>query len=110
MPFGSRTWVCPRNDVLDGSPDPPWEGATLKGERAAHFKIQGHSAVSCAKTAEPIATPFWIWTLVGPRKYVLGGNAHWSHLENTTELSMCGSDAACCQITLITCFRSYSFY
>jgi len=26
--------------------------------------------------------------------------AHWCHLANTTETSMCGSDAALCQITL----------
>ena len=30
--------------------------------------------------------------------------AHWRHLKNTTEPSMCGSDAALCQITLTTCF------
>jgi len=26
MPFGLRTRVIPRNHVLDGGPDPPWEG------------------------------------------------------------------------------------
>ena len=26
MPFGLRTWVDPRNHVLDGCPDPQWEG------------------------------------------------------------------------------------
>jgi len=29
--------------------------------------------------------------------------AHWRNLVNTTEPSMCGSDAACCQSTLTTC-------
>ena len=33
--------------------------------------------------------------------YVWG--AHWRHLANTTEPSMCGGDAALCQITLTTC-------
>ena len=33
MLFGLRTQVGPRNHVLDGGPDPPWEGAILKGER-----------------------------------------------------------------------------
>ena len=33
--------------------------------------------------------------------YIWG--AHWRHLKNTTELSMCGGDAALCQITLTTC-------
>jgi len=30
--------------------------------------------------------------------------AHWRHLKNTTEPSMCGGDAALCQITLTTCY------
>jgi len=30
--------------------------------------------------------------------------AHWRHLKNTTEPSMCGGDAALCQITLTICF------
>jgi len=29
LPFGLRTWVGPRNHVLDGGPDPPWEGANF---------------------------------------------------------------------------------
>jgi len=35
---------------------------------------------------------FYIWS------------AHWHHLANTTEPSMCGGDAALCQITLTTCY------
>jgi len=34
--------------------------------------------------------------------YICG--AHWRHLANTTEPSMCISDAALCQITLTTCY------
>ena len=34
--------------------------------------------------------------------YIWG--AHWRHLKNTTEPSMCGGDAALCQITLTTCY------
>jgi len=30
-------------------------------------------------------------------------SAHWHHLANTNQPSMCGGDAALCQITLITC-------
>jgi len=30
-------------------------------------------------------------------------DAHWRHLKNTTEASMCAGDAALCQITLTTC-------
>jgi len=35
--------------------------------------------------------------------------AHWRHLKNTTELSMCGGDAALCQITLTTCYYNHRF-
>ena len=50
--------------------------------------------VSPAKTAEPIEMPFGLWTLVGPRKHVLDGDAHWRHLTNMIEPSMCDGDAA----------------
>jgi len=37
MPFGLRTRVGPGNHVLDGGPDPPWEGAFFfGGGRASH--------------------------------------------------------------------------
>ena len=40
--FVTWTWVGPRNHVLDGGPDPPWEGDTFEGgERAAHCKVWG---------------------------------------------------------------------
>ena len=49
--------VGPRIHVSDGGPDPPCEEAVLRGG-AAHCKV-GTSAVSCAKTAEPIEMSFW---------------------------------------------------
>ena len=39
LPFGLRTWVGPGNHVLDGGPDPPWEGANFGGEWASHCKV-----------------------------------------------------------------------
>ena len=33
------------------------------------------------------------------------GRAHWRHLANTTELSICGGDVVLCQITLTTCLN-----
>ena len=47
-----------------------------------------------------MATIFWlsIW------------GAHWRHMANTTEPSICGGDAALCQITLTTCFISIVYY
>ena len=32
MPFGLRTLADPGNNVLDGGPEPPWEGENL-GEK-----------------------------------------------------------------------------
>jgi len=40
MPFGLRTRVGPRNHVLDGGPDPPWEGAILRGKGATIVKYR----------------------------------------------------------------------
>jgi len=50
--------------------------------------------MSCAKKAEPIEMVFGLWTRVGQRKHELHGGAHWRHLANTTELSVCDGDAA----------------
>jgi len=50
---------------------------------------------------EPIEMPFWVWTLVGPKKHVLGGGCT---LANPTEPSLCVGDAAFFQISLTTCF------
>jgi len=36
--------------------------------------------------------PFEMWSPVGPVKHVLDGGAHWRHLANTIEPSMCGGD------------------
>ena len=36
--------------------------------------------------------------------YIWG--AHWRHLKNTTEPSVCGGDAALCQITLTICLNA----
>ena len=76
--------------------------------------------MSSAKTAEPIEIPFGMWTQLGPRKHVgpmkhvcidgLQIGATWRI--PLIEQSMCGGDAAFCQITLtmaLVCF-SHSFY
>ena len=60
----------------------------------------GLSAVSCGRTAEPIDLPFGLWTQVGRKK-----NTCSIIFANATEPSMCHSDAACCQITLTTCYQ-----
>jgi len=38
MPIWLRNRVSPRNHVLHGSPDPPWEAAILRGKGASHCK------------------------------------------------------------------------
>jgi len=45
--------------------------------------------VSSAETALPIEMLVGVWTWVGPRKHVLDEGAHWCHLANTTEPSIC---------------------
>ena len=59
------------------------------------------NAVSSAKMAEPIKMPLGLRTRIGPGKDVLHrGGAHWRHLANTIEPSMCGVMRLFCQITL----------
>jgi len=68
------------------------------------------------RRAEPIGLPFGLWTGVGRRKHKFDrirqempmcphGRAHWRHLANTIEPSICSADAVLRQITLTTCFR-----
>jgi len=73
MPSGLRTWVGPRDHVLDGGSDSPWEGANFWGECASHCKVYGHSTVVCGKTAERKEMPFGLWDPMGPRNRVLHG-------------------------------------
>ena len=54
------------------------------------------TVVSPATTAEVRIDRDAVWDL--------DLRAHWRHLANTVEPSMCGGDAACCHITLTTCF------
>jgi len=42
MAFGLRTEVVPGNHVLDGGPNPPWEGAILRGKEGSHCKVWRH--------------------------------------------------------------------
>ena len=70
--------------------------------------------MSCAETAEPINLSFGLWIPVSRRKHkfnricqvapmCLHGRTRWHHMANTTEPSICGSDAVLCQIILISC-------
>jgi len=92
----------PRNYVLDRGSDPPREEAILV-DRGARCKVLGLSAVSCAKTAEPIDLPFGLWTPLGRRMHKFNrirlvapmcpyGRTHYRHLANTIEPSVCGGN------------------
>jgi len=98
-----------KESCISWGPDAPWEGAILRGKGKGHAR--GHSAVSFPKMAEPIDLPFQLWTRVGLKEAQFNHirqvapmcRAHWRHLANMIELSVCGSDVALCQITLTTC-------
>ena len=60
VPFGMWTWVGPTKHVLDGGPDPPYEGTILRGKRAVHCKAWGLSDVWWGKMAELIEMPFGV--------------------------------------------------
>ena len=73
----------------------------------------------CAGTAKPLELPFGLWNRVGRRKHKFNrirqvapkcphGRAHWRHLANTIQPSVCGGDAVLCQITLTTCLIWYT--
>jgi len=109
MPFGLRTRVGPRKHVLHGAQIPN-RGAIIRGKDMPGY-ARWHSAVSCTNMAEPIELPFALWTRVGRRKHkfsrirqVAPMYPHWHNLANTIEPSVCGGDAALCQITLTSCF------
>ena len=65
LPFACRTRVGPMNYVLHEVQMPTREGTILRGKRANKCKQYIHSAVVCAKTAEPIEVPFGLWARMG---------------------------------------------
>jgi len=54
-------------------PDPPqWKGQLVGGGNGCPIvKYIGYSTVICAKTVEPIETPFELWARMGPRNHVV---------------------------------------
>ena len=61
----------PKESCIRWDPDPPWEGAILRGKGASHCKVYGQSAVPCAKTAEPIEMLFGLLARMGRRNHAL---------------------------------------
>jgi len=60
---------------------------------ASDCKVYGHSAVICAKTAEPIEMPFGLWTWMGPRNRVLHGGS-----DPPWEETILGENGAHCKV------------
>jgi len=111
MLFGLWARTCPTNHELGGVQIPLGRGNF--GGKGRPLESIGTSCHKLCKTAQPMDVLFGLWTLVGWRKHkfnricqvapmCLHGRAHWRHLSNTIEPSVCGGDAALCQITLTT--------
>jgi len=75
VPFGMWTRVGPTKHVLDGGPDPPYEGTILRGKGQSIVKHWDSLLCGGGKMAEPIEVPFGMWTRVGPTKHVLVGGS-----------------------------------
>jgi len=92
----------PRNHVLDEVQIGHCERTIFRGKDMSGY-ARRHSAVSCAKMAEPTDMSFRLWTRLGPRKHVLGG----VHSGATWRIQLNSPCAAAmrpfCQITLTTC-------
>ena len=63
-------WLSTRvgHHLLDWGQDPSIGRGNFEGQGAAHCK-GGHSAVTCAKTAEPIVMPFGLLARTRPRNH-----------------------------------------
>jgi len=75
MPFRLRNRVGPWNHVLDGGPDPPSEGAVLRGERGRPIvKYRDTLRLYVQKRlTEPIEMPFGLWAGMDRSHHVLDG-------------------------------------
>jgi len=63
----------PEEPCIRWSPDHPTGRGSFEGKSAAHCKVYGRSAVSCAKTAELTVIQFGLRIQVGPRNRVFNG-------------------------------------
>jgi len=74
LSFAYRTRVGSMNHVLHEVQTSTWEGVILRRKQTNHC-IWRHSAVICAKTAEPIEVPFGLWARMGGKHHVLHGRS-----------------------------------
>jgi len=97
MLFGLWAWVGPGNHVLDGGPDRPVRRGNFLGRTSqttchpSRQQMRSYAAGAVVRLF-PAGDECICW---------LEG---WQGLANTIQPSMCGGDAAFCQITLTTCY------
>ena len=93
------TQVGPRNHVLDRGPDPHTWRDNFEGKWACRGHAQACLTVDVLKASRQGAEP----VQCGCRLACTRWGAHWRHLANAVEPSVCGGSAALCHITLTTC-------
>jgi len=71
MSFGLGTRVGPRNHVLDGGPDLPWEGKFWGRKRRPIVKYRDTLQSSVQKRLNRSRCRFGLWAWMGPRNHVL---------------------------------------
>jgi len=100
MSFEVWSRVGPSNHALDrGSRSPHMKGAVLRAKRGRHRTCLDMS-IGRYTRSDPAGGS----TGTGADWDVLDEGAFCRHLANTTEPSVCGGDAALCQIALTTCY------
>jgi len=87
--------VGPNEPRITWGPDANMGRGNFEGKWANHCKVQGHSVVICANTAEPIEVPFGLWTRVGRRMHKSVVFARWRQC-----VLVGGHVAVTCRITL----------
>ena len=124
MQFGLWARSGSRNHEIDGVPIPHEMGGQFLGKGSPTEKYRDFlpwavrkrlnrsicrsgCGLGCAEgSTNSIVFARW-------RQYALHCSpmwAHWRHLANTIEPSVCGGDAVLCQITLTTCYCHYLHY
>ena len=77
----------------------PIDRGILRGEGAFHCKLERHSVVNCAKTAEPIEMPFWVVGLNRPKE----SGIRWG-LDLPTERGSFGERGTHCKVQGLSAF------
>ena len=99
MDSGGRKKHC--RSITWGS-DTPLEGAILMGDWGIPLYSIGILCRQLCKNGWTDRNAVWDAESGSSRKPCIRWGVHWRHPANATEPSMCGGDAALCQITLTT--------